>query len=93
MIKPVLFHRYQITYIRTVCVNQDFLENFFSRLRALGFTFTHPGPVSTKNRIRLAILTKEADVIVKSASVQMEEKTETNPVPDIDDPNLITQEV
>ena len=67
------FFRYEIRYLRTVCVNQDFLENFFSRLRALGITFTHPGPVATKNRIRLLMLGKETDVIVKSGSVFMDQ--------------------
>lgn len=32
-----------VQYIRTVCLNQDILENFFSRIRSLGHAHSHPG--------------------------------------------------
>ena len=62
-------------------------------MRALGFTFTHPGPVATKNRIRLLILAKETDVIVKTAAVRMEVNTELDSETEMDSTNMITQEV
>ena len=65
--------RYGVRYIRTVCENQDIVENAFSRIRALGFTHTHPGPVACKNRIRLLILGRDANVIIRSASVRADE--------------------
>jgi hypothetical protein len=61
---------YQIRYLRTVCENQDIVENFFSRIRALGATHSHPGPVAARHRIRLLLLGKEADIVVKTSSVQ-----------------------
>jgi hypothetical protein len=36
-------HEFGVRYLRTVCLNQDVDENFFSRLRALGITDDHPG--------------------------------------------------
>ena len=62
--------RYPIRYLKTHCTNQDVVENFFSRVRALGATHTHPGPVAAKNRIRLLLLGNEADIIVKTAPVE-----------------------
>ena len=38
-----LREKYNIKYIRTICLNQDIGENTFSRLRALGATHNHPG--------------------------------------------------
>jgi len=38
-----LKEKFHIRYLRTVCANQDIVENFFSRIRALGVTHTHPG--------------------------------------------------
>ena len=64
---------FEVRYLRTVCKNQDIVENFFSRIRALGITHTHPGPVAAKNRIRLLMLGREADIIVKTSAVKMDE--------------------
>ncbi len=71
-----LSSQYGVRYIRTITLNQDLVENFFSRLRYLSGSHIHPGPVTAKNRIRLLLLGKESDVIVKNSSVQMEQKTD-----------------
>jgi hypothetical protein len=85
-----LSSKFDVRYLRTVCENQDITENFFSRLRALGITYTHPGPVACKNRIRLLILGKDADVIIQSSSVQMDALNTPNLT---DDHFLITHKV
>ena len=63
--------QFPFRYLLTARLNQDLVENFFSRIRALGLTFNHPGPVSCKNRIRILTVTKEAEIIVKTSSVSM----------------------
>ena len=66
-----LSSRFQLRYLLTARLNQDLVENFFSRIRALGLTFDHPGPVSCKNRIRILTITKEAEIVVKTSPVVM----------------------
>ena len=61
--------RLPLRYLLTARLNQDLVENLFSRIRALGLTFNHPGPVACKNRIRVLTIVKEADIIVRTASV------------------------
>ena len=85
-----LTEKFEVWYLRTVCVNQDIDENFFSRLRAIGITYTHPSPVACKNRIRLLILGKDADVIIRSSSVQMDVQKTPNLT---DDHSLLTNQV
>jgi hypothetical protein len=82
--------RFEVRYLRTVCENQDITENFFSRVRALGITYTHPGPVACKNRIRLLILGKDADIIIRSSSVQMDALNTPNLT---EDQSLLTHQV
>ena len=43
MLYDELSQSHGVQYIRTVCLNQDILENFFSRIRAIGITDSHPG--------------------------------------------------
>lgn len=50
--------KYDISFILTYKLNQDFLENFFSILRLNGGTHDHPSPLQALQRIRLAILGK-----------------------------------
>jgi hypothetical protein len=62
-----------IEFILTSHLNQDCLENFFSRVRALGGTYTHPTTVECINRIRSLIIGRSSDLVVETASVKMEE--------------------
>jgi hypothetical protein len=62
-----------IEFILTSHLNQDCLENFFSRVRALGGTYSHPTTVECINRIRSLIIGRSSDLAVETASVKMEE--------------------
>jgi len=62
-----------IEFILTSHLNQDCLENFFSRVRALGGTYTHPTTVECINRIRSLIIGRSSDLVVETASVKIEE--------------------
>ena len=62
-------------------LNQDFLENFFSRLRAIGGDNCHPGPYTALRRIRTLLIGKQADIIVKRSSVAMEDTTAPVQIP------------
>ncbi len=65
---------YSLSYVLTTRLNQDCLENFFSRIRYLsGATDTRPGPVEFKIRFRNLILGQAASIIVENAAVQCEE--------------------
>ena len=44
--------KYNAHYLLTSRLNQDCLENFFSRVRGMGGSNTHPGTVEFKNRLR-----------------------------------------
>ena len=46
-------------YILTARLNQDCLENLFSKLRAMGGPNDHPGPVRFMKRLRMMLLGKE----------------------------------
>ena len=60
-------------YLLTTRLNQDCLENFFSRLRAIGGDNDHPGPVRAFKRIKTLLVSKQAELIVKKPAVEMEE--------------------
>ena len=62
-----------LKYIMMRKVNQDCLENFFSRFRGIGGDDVKPGPVMAMKRIRNLLFTKLADVAVKKPSVELEE--------------------
>uniref|UniRef100_T1IQE0 Transposable element P transposase n=1 Tax=Strigamia maritima TaxID=126957 RepID=T1IQE0_STRMM len=50
-------------YILTARLNQDCLENFFSRVRGIGQFYDHPLPADVRTRIRLLILGSSAGEI------------------------------
>ena len=66
-----------LEYILMRRLNQDCLENYFSRFRAIGGDNNHPGPVAAIKRIRNLMLTKNAKFIVNKPSVQIEYREET----------------
>lgn len=59
---------YKIQYILTSRLNQDCLENFFSRIRGLGHFYDNPSPVDVKYRIRLLLLGANVNDIPLSSS-------------------------
>ncbi len=62
-----------VEFILTSHLNQDCLENFFSRIRAMGGTYTHPTTVEFIHRARQLIVGKSSELVVQTASVEMEE--------------------
>lgn len=58
-----------MSYIRTKNVNQDGLENFYSKMRALGCNFTQFGAVAYKERLRCLIIGADSRLSVATASV------------------------
>ncbi|QQP35010.1 Putative LOC100575639, partial [Caligus rogercresseyi] len=52
-----------INYIMTSRLNQDHLENFFSRIRALGGDNYHPSPSEFIQRFRILLIGKNNDVL------------------------------
>ena len=46
----------KVKYILTARLNQDCLENVFSRIRGLGHFYDHPLPAEVKFRIRLLLV-------------------------------------
>ena len=59
----------QIKYLLTCRLNQDALENFFSRVRGLGRTYHHPSGSEALSRVRLLMVTQDANFVVESAPV------------------------
>ena len=59
-------------YILTTRLNQDCLENFFSRLRAIGGDNDHPGPVRAFKRIKTLLVSKQAELMVNKPAVEIE---------------------
>lgn len=47
---------YDVKYILTASLNQDYLENFFSQIRGLGRHCDHPTPMSVKQHFRLLLI-------------------------------------
>jgi len=65
--------RYRVQFILTSRLNQDVLENFFSRVRALGGSNGHPSSVDFIQRTKNLIIGRAADLVVETASVKMED--------------------
>ena len=74
--------RCRIEFLLTSHLNQDCLENFFSRIRALGGTNTHPTSVDFINRTKSLIVGRSSDLAVETASVRMEDDCNTNESPE-----------
>jgi hypothetical protein len=80
---PFLQNKYGITYLLTSRLNQDIVENCFSKIRAMGGTNTSPGALEFQNRLRLLILGGCSDYSVQNGSVE----------PTRDDDTVLSQEV
>ena len=63
-------------FIMTTRFNQDCLENFFSRIRAIGGANEHPGVVDILKRIKTLLISKQADIIVTKPAVEIEAGTD-----------------
>ena len=66
-----------LEFLLTSHLNQDCLENFFSRVRALGGTNTHPTTVQFIHRLKHLIVGKSSDLVVKTAPVEMEDDNQS----------------
>ncbi len=66
-----LTNTYNGKFLLTCRINQDSIENLFSRIRYISGANTHPGCVEFMNRLRLIILAQSSDYVVKTASVQV----------------------
>ena len=60
-------------FLLTTRLNQDCLENLFSRIRALGGPKDHPGPVEVLKRIKTILISNQADIIVNKPAVEIED--------------------
>ena len=67
-----------IEFLLTSHLNQDCLENFFSRVRALGGTNTHPTTVQLVHRMKHLIIGKSSDLVITTAPVDMEDDRNNN---------------
>ena len=90
-------------YFLTCKVNSDHLENFFSRLRALGGHNHHPGPAEAVQRIRILLFGKSPQFVVSKPAVE-EDNLEVTTVlapgasqeelePELSFEQLVTQEL
>ena len=71
------------TFLLTSKLNQDCLENLFSRLRALGGDNVHPTPLEAMRRMRILLLVRGADLLIRRPAVEMEDDN-GDPVSDED---------
>ena len=74
----VLNSSHNISFIFTSHVNQDNLENLFSRLRALNSNYQHPSPVEALRRLRILMIGQNHDLAVKNSSVAIAVETQTS---------------
>ena len=65
-----LKRKYNATFLLTTRINQDALENLFSRIRYIGGADTHPGSVEFMSRLRLLVLGQSSEYIVEKAPVK-----------------------
>jgi hypothetical protein len=78
-----------VKFLLTSRLNQDILENFFSRLRGIGGSNSHPSPVEVGQRIKILMLGKNSEILVKNPSVEVEEEEDfltaiiTRPISDV----------
>ena len=82
-----------VSYLYTARLNQDSLENHFSRLRYIGGDKSHPGPADAVNRLKILMVGKEPVHFVRQPSVEVPE-TDFEPEPESDIPEIfISKEV
>ncbi len=70
-----LREQYGVTYYLTAHVNQDILESTFSQIRAMWGSFTTPGGLEFKRRLRKLILGGCADLAVEHSAVLNQDNT------------------
>ena len=58
--------------ILTRHLSSDPTENSFACLRSMGGTCGHPGPVDLSNRVRLLIMSRNAEVVVENSAVEIQ---------------------
>ena len=63
------------SYILTSRVNQDILENTFSKVRYMGGNNTHPTAANVCDRLRMLCVSKNVEFVVESTSVEIQEDT------------------
>jgi hypothetical protein len=56
----------------TAHCNSDAAENFFSCIRTMGVSNDHPGPVDCLNRIRMLVISRDAEIVIQTSSVEIE---------------------
>ena len=68
----------ELRFILTSRLNQDVLENLFSRIRALGGDNSHPGPVEFMRRVRVLLLSKtvNTEILVDKPAVEICDETD-----------------
>ena len=73
---PYLKERYGFDYVLTKRLNQDFIENLFSVVRAIGATNDHPDATDALDRLRLHMIGQDTGIVVENSSVKFEEDSE-----------------
>ena len=63
------------TFLLTAHCNSDPTENYFSCIRTMGVSNDHPGPVDCMNRIKLLVVSRDNEIVVENAAVQIESST------------------
>jgi hypothetical protein len=76
-----LKERRGVQFILTSHLNQDCLENLFSRIRSMGGSYTHPTTFEFIHRIRNLIIGRATDLAIKTESVEMEDDSSTVSAP------------
>ncbi len=67
-----------VEFLLTTHLNQDCIENLFSRVRAITGNNQHPTPVEALRRLRVLMLGKDHNIILKNPAVQDEQCLHTN---------------
>ena len=70
-LREALHKRYKVDFLLTSHLNQDCIENLFSRVRALGGSYTHPTSTEFIYRMRKLIVGKASDLVIETAPVEM----------------------
>ena len=62
-----------LEYLLTSRLNQDALENFFSQIRGMGGSNTHPSSVEFINRLRKLCLMKDVQLVTEGPNVLIDD--------------------
>ena len=65
-----------VTHILTSHVNQDLLENMFSKVRYMGGNNSHPTAANVCERIRMLCVSKHIKFVVDNPSVEVEKDSD-----------------